>query len=245
MKIGDLVVMEKDTAAARGSGKAARWICECTLCGNRKSIRGSDLRTGKVTDCGCQKWKRLSNGRLSDLSGQTFGYLTVLERDFPIGLRSGQHARWLCRCELCGRTESVASNMLLRYGKDRCRLCCGLTLGEQRIMELLDENNIPYVHDKPYLDCKNPETGMVLRFDFRITNNSECDYIIEFDGEQHFKDVNMWGNSDTLKDRLWRDAVKNMWCAERGVPIIRIPYTRLKKLCIEDLLLDSTPYLAA
>lgn len=245
MKIGDLVVIEKDTTTQRGSGKSAKWICECTLCGNRKSIRGSELRSGKVVDCGCQKRKRLSDAKLIDISGKVFGYLTVLGRDLSVGYKSGQHARWLCRCELCGRTESVTSKMLLKYGKDRCRPCCGMTLGEKRIMEILDENNISYIHDKPYSDCKNPDTGAVLRFDFRITNNSECDYIIEFDGEQHFKDVNMWGSSDTLKDRLWRDTVKNTWCAERGIPIIRIPYTRLKKLCIEDLLLDSTPYLAA
>ena len=31
------------------------WECECLLCGNKKVISGSDLRTGKATSCGCKR----------------------------------------------------------------------------------------------------------------------------------------------------------------------------------------------
>jgi len=35
---------------------------------------------------------------------------------------------------------------------------------------------------------------------------------------------------------------KNQWCKENNIPLIRIPYTHLKDLCIEDLLLETSNY---
>lgn len=32
-----------------------------------------------------------------------------------------------------------------------------------------------------------------------------------------------------------RDKFKNEWCANKGISLIRIPYTKLKTLTIEDL----------
>ncbi len=48
--------------------------------------------------------------RLIDLTGQTFGMLTVIER---AGTASGREALWLCRCN-CGREKLVRSHCLRR-----------------------------------------------------------------------------------------------------------------------------------
>ena len=37
--------------------------------------------------------------------------------------------------------------------------------------------------------------------------------------------------------------LKNKWCQENNVPLIRIPYTRLKELSLKDLLLETTNFL--
>lgn len=34
-----------------------------------------------------------------------------------------------------------------------------------------------------------------------------------------------------------------IWCRENQIPLIRIPYTKLQTLEIEDLLLDSSKYI--
>ena len=39
-----------------------------------------------------------------------------------------------------------------------------------------------------------------------------------------------------------RDAIKNQWCKENNIPLIRIPYTHFNNLCIEDLLLETSNY---
>ena len=39
--------------------------------------------------------------------------------------------------------------------------------------------------------------------------------------------------------------MKNEWCKDNNIPLIRIPYTQYNDLCIEDLQLETTTFLAA
>lgn len=50
-------------------------------------------------------------GIIKDYTGQKFNKFTVIERVEPFQLKSGQHARWKCRCE-CGYEKIVISNKL-------------------------------------------------------------------------------------------------------------------------------------
>lgn len=235
-QFGDLTVIEQDTSKATKCGKHMYWICSCNICGNTKSIRSSDLISGYVVDCGCRRSQRASKGRVVDLEGAEFGHLSVLERDLSVGYRSGKHARWNCRCDLCGAVESVSSSVLIRYGKDRCSVCAKtVPMGELKIMELLDELNLEYIHDTTSLGCRYPDTDSLLYFDFIVNPDSDSKYIIEFDGVQHFKEVKPWERSMPLTERRRRDAYKNKWCDEHGIPMIRIPYTALKNMCVDDV----------
>jgi len=45
-----------------------------------------------------------------------------------------------------------------------------------------------------------------------------------------------------LKRQQWRDWYKNEWCKKNGIPLIRIPYTKLSSLTIEDLRLETTKF---
>lgn len=53
-------------------------------------------------------------------------------------------------------------------------------------------------------------------FDFFISNT----YIVEFDGEQHFKD-SIFGQYQIIHNK---DLIKNKYCFENNIPLIRIPY---------------------
>jgi len=37
--------------------------------------------------------------------------------------------------------------------------------------------------------------------------------------------------------------IKNTYCKEHNIPLIRIPYTHYNDLCIEDLLLETSNYI--
>ena len=240
--INNLKVLYRDETKPTGSGKHTYWICKCEKCGKEKSIRSSDLIDGSAIDCGCESFKRFKSRNLNDFTGKTIGHLHVLNRDWN-GKRGGFHARWDCQYDLCGRIESVSSNSLMAYGKDRCTICQGLSSGEMKILEIMQENGISFEHDKSFNDLRNPKTNSLLRFDFRITQNSDCDYIIEYDGEQHFKEVPLYDDNDSFEQRQFRDNFKNQWCKDHNIPLIRIPFTRLNKICYDDLKPETSKYL--
>jgi hypothetical protein len=63
---GRLTVLSREG----GGHKGARWLCECR-CGKKRKARGVDLRTGRVTSCGCaardalKAYRDLRDARLS------------------------------------------------------------------------------------------------------------------------------------------------------------------------------------
>ena len=68
-------------------------------------------------------------------------------------------------------------------------------------------------------------------------------YLIEFDGIQHFQPIEYFGGITEFKERKQNDEIKNNYCKINNIPLIRIPYTALKTLQLEDLLLETTQYL--
>lgn len=232
--IGNLTVLEIDNSKESRSGKHAYWICKCNICGNLVSVRSSDLISGIKTDCGCEKYNRMSKAFRTELSGKKFGHLEVSDKT----VKRNEHIYWVCRCDICGGYEEVRTDMLLHYGKDRCKLCMGISQGEKKIYELLTENDIDFVHDKTYL-----HTNKRFRFDFRVTQESDCDYVIEFDGKQHYEHIPFFGDISSFESQKKRDSEKNEWCVNNGIPIIRIPYTALNNISIDDLIPKTSEYL--
>lgn len=111
MRFGKLTALEP----AEHVGRYTAWKCRCD-CGNEVVARTSSLTSGKTKSCGCLRDRRL------DLTGDTYGKLTVLGRAPDVG---GQ-AAWLCRCE-CGN-EVVVRMCDLRTGHTKS--CGCLARGE-------------------------------------------------------------------------------------------------------------------
>lgn len=95
------------------------WICKCD-CGNIKSVRAGNLRTGHTKSCGmCNR----SQNKIKDLTGNKYGRLTVIEL---VGCENHQ-SQWLCKCK-CGNTKIVSAYNL----KSRATTSCGCLLKETR-----------------------------------------------------------------------------------------------------------------
>lgn len=108
---------------------------------------------------------------------------------------------------------------------------------EKKVYKLLTNAEIPFECEKSFGACY-PGSIIPFRFDFYVDKT----YVIEFDGEQHFKSIEFYGGENRLKAQQWHDYHKNKWCKENNVPLIRIPYTKLDTLCIEDLMLKTTKF---
>lgn len=144
---------------------------------------------------------------------------------------------WHCKCD-CGNEYDAAATLLKNHTISSCG-CLGRSLGEFTISRLLEENNIPFITQKTFEDCYAESQNHLLRFDFYVNNQ----YIIEFDGEQHYKTTGGWNNETHLISIKQRDTIKNEYCKNNNIPIIRIPYFALDNLTIDDLLLQTSRYL--
>lgn len=239
---GKLTVID---CAGKIDGRRYFWNCRCE-CGNIKAILGTSLRNGNTKSCGCNRSKGLVdyNKQQSQEAiipiGTRFGKLIVIEN---LGMRpqvEGHNRRWYkCQCD-CGEIKEVMGNLLKQGQTQSCGKCLS-SIGEHQIQKLLDDNNINYYYDSPLPELVK-ETGKRLRFDFIIYDDNFENPIrfIEFDGRQHFTGPEaQWSHSDSLATIQERDKIKNNFCLTHGYPLVRIPYTRLNKITLEDLLGDQ------
>lgn len=231
---GRLIVIEP---TENRINKSVVWKCQCE-CGNEKMVSATLLKTGKTKSCGCLKEEtdRMPKGNTIDMLDQKFGHLTVIARD---GSDKNGQAKWLCECDCENHTRISVLGNNLRGGHTRSCGCERASHGEQDIAKILLEYHIPFETEISFF---NYENGHRAPFDFYINKH----YLIEFDGETH--DINYaqkhgWCTEENIKKQLKRDAIKNQWCKDNNIPLIRIPYTHLKDLCIDDLLLETSNFI--
>ena len=233
-KINRLTVLER---AANNSQGKAQWKCKCE-CGNIIIIEGSSLRNGHTKSCGCYQRDRTSESCKINLVGQTIGNFTVLDycqKEYEDKGRS----KWKCRCNLCNNEE-----VYLTTDNMKNQFSCGCTIkskGEIKIKNILKENNIQYVQEKRFSDCVFKDTNAVARFDFYLP---EYNCIVEYDGIQHFKQGNgIFDNKNKFELTQQHDMIKNIYCKEHNITLIRIPYTHYNSISIEDLLPNKSKYI--
>lgn len=110
-----------------------------------------------------------------------------------------------------------------------CRLCNN-SKGEENISKCLKKFKIFFEREKKFKNCRNI---LELPFDFYLPEHKIC---IEFDGEQHFKEK--IGRFDFEKIKI-NDEIKNNYCSENNIDLIRIPYydiSKIEKIIIEKII---------
>lgn len=230
-KFGRLTAQKR----TRKQGNEWYWLCTCD-CGNTIETRGVSLREGHTKSCGCLKKEsdRSPKGNVIDLVGKKFGKLTVIERD---GSDKRGEAKWICECSCPAKTRITVLGSNLRTGHTLSCGCERRSHGELKVAEILTTNNIPFEQEKIMFKYS---TGGNSKFDFYVDNK----YLIEYDGETHYQaNFRGWYTPERLKGQQERDMIKNQWCKDNNIPLIRIPYTHLKDLCIEDLLLETSKFI--
>ena len=120
-------------------------------------------------------------------------------------------------------TFSIAANNHIHL-QQGCPQCAA-TKGESRVRQYLELNQFDYIFQWSEHDCRDKGK---LRFDFYVP---DIHTVIEFDGQQHFMPVNFTGAmteeemNAKFDDVLRRDGIKEQWCKDNGIRLIRIPYT--------------------
>ena len=216
------------------SGSSYLWECKCE-CGNITLSTYSSLKTGKKKSCGCLQRKKaseLGKTKGKNLLNMMFGDLEVFaESDERIDGRKV----WICRCNNCGREDiKVTSHDLLGKRKTHCGCKLIASAGEESIIKILTDAGITFEREKTYPDLRG-NNNKPLRYDFYLP---DYNLLIEYDGKQHFL-YDEYGYGQDLVNIQYRDNIKNQYCFDNNINLIRIPYTYLKDLTLNDLLLDS------
>lgn len=203
--------------------------CQCD-CGNKIVTALSHLRSNHTQSCGCYQKEQAGQANFIDLKGKIFGKITVLEDD---GARTQNNTiKWKCKCE-CGSEVYITSSHLISGHSTSCG--CIKSKGEEKIALLLSKNNILYKKEYTFDDLIG-EGARKLRFDFGILDeNNILQYLIEFDGIQHFEKTGLHRTEEHFLKSIERDKLKNQYCLENKILLIRIPYTKLDLLTIDDL----------
>ena len=214
-----LLTVIKPTDKRASSGDVI-WECLCE-CGKITYATKASLDKGDMKSCGC--YRMMVNQK--DLLGQKFNKLTVIDKEF----RPNQipHVLWECQCE-CGNKIKVKPKNLLSGATQSCG--CLLSKGEQKIINILQTNNINFQQQKTFETCCFPDTLAKAKFDFFLP---EYNTLIEYDGIQHFEENFGWNTKETFLQLQQRDTYKTQWCKDNHILLIRIPYYDYEKINIE------------
>ena len=125
------------------------------------------------------------------------------------------HTKVKIICPIHGVFEQTPNSHYQNIGCSKCHR----SKGEEQIESILLKNNINFKTQKKFENCKDKRK---LPFDFYLPKYNLC---IEYDGEQHFKIFNnFWGGISQLSITQKHDQIKNKFCKENNINLLRIKY---------------------
>lgn len=215
----------------RDDGKRATAKCLCD-CGKEIITSKSDVVTGHTQSCGCFQQDRVRE--TSDVDSTGF------VSDYGVEIINKSHRNknnvwvWNCKCS-CGN-EFKAVPARIKNGHITSCGCNRQSSRERYIDFILNENNINFLPQYRFKDCKNKYT---LPFDFSIFDrNNKLLFLIEYQGKQHYIPVEHWGGVNGFEYRKNNDKIKFDYCVKNNIPIIILKYT-LKNDEIKEQIINT------
>lgn len=93
-----------------------------------------------------------------------------------------------------------------------------MSAGEIIVSKFLIKNGVEFIREHYDLKLINRGTGNLLFFDFYLPKYK---MVIEFDGAYHYKPIK---GKDELNKQIDRDLLKDNYCKNNKIKILRIPY---------------------
>lgn len=196
-------------------------MCRCQ-CGTVKNVKLSDITNERSKDCGCGRKEKMSEMLTKNLVGQRFGKLIVTEM-LEERNKNGRIV-YKCKCD-CGNEVEVLGNSLTTYHTLSCG--CLVSYWNTYIQQFLEENKIE--HKPEYIVYIGDN---YYRYDFYLP---QYNLFIEYDGQQHYEPVRFHGNNiednmNEFKKVQEHDKIKNQYCEENNINLLRIPYWESKNI---------------
>lgn len=167
--------------------------------------------------CGCAKCKseKISESRLKSHDQYVEELANINPNIIVLGQYDGAKVSILHKCLLDGNEWFTSPSSILNgCGCPQCNE----SKGEKQVSLWLDEHNFVYERQKSFDDCKDIRT---LPFDFYLPNYN---IIIEYDGKQHYEPIDHFGGQESFEYTVKHDKIKNEYCKNNGISLLRIPY---------------------
>ncbi|HBB9485894.1 Uncharacterised protein [Escherichia coli] len=123
--------------------------------------------------------------------------------------------------------------------KQGCPVCSDQELKSKPVIEIqnfLKTCDIMFEMEKKFDSCKNINH---LPFDFYIP---ELNLLIEYDGIQHFKPIEYFGGEEGLAEQQRNDEIKNKYCYDNNITLLRIKYSDDHIKIIKDFISKNINY---
>jgi very-short-patch-repair endonuclease len=112
---------------------------------------------------------------------------------------------------------------------------CFVSKGERVISDYLKKNNITFIPQKRYKNCRYKYP---LPFDFYLPDNN---ILIEYDGKQHFIPDGRMVRHEDFQTHVQKDTIKLKYAIENGTTLLRISYLETSNISqiLEEVLNDE------
>lgn len=195
------------TALERFKGMSVNILVRHNVCGKEFRPRPGSLIYQNTNCPHCAELHRPTNeefhARVAEVSNGEYEFLA----DY-ITARTKLPIRHIP----CGYEYEVSPGA---FFNDRGCANCSVSKGEEKIADFLSSKGFAYYREKIFDQLPRK------RFDFYLP---EHNIVIEYDGQQHFEPIEYWGGEEALKQTQESDAIKTAFCADQGIPLLRIPY---------------------
>ena len=96
--------------------------------------------------------------------------------------------------------------------------------GEIKIEDILRQAGLDFEQEYSFKDLVS-SSGHPLRFDFAVFDDDrEIDFLIEFQGIQHYKPKSKFGGMIGLRKQQFFDMKKREYCNQHNIKLVLIPY---------------------
>lgn len=95
---------------------------------------------------------------------------------------------------------------------------------EIKIHEILEKAGLNFIEEYSFPDLVSSHNNP-LRFDFAVFDDEgELDFLIEFQGKQHYEPVSKFGGYAGFARQQFNDKKKREYCITHGLKLLIIPY---------------------
>lgn len=204
-----------------GSGYKAWWKCD--KCGESyQSPINIHIRGHKCPYCAGQKVLSGKNDLATLFPDIAAEYSK--DNELPanqISAHTHKKVKWIC--PNCNQEYLASPHHRTSEDRTECPYCKKQSKGERKVKAILDKYGITY-KEQEWFDDLRSEAGCPLRYDFTIYKDGIWIGTIEFDGEQHYKPIPVFGGEKRFNVQEQHDFQKRIYSLKHGIPILIIPY---------------------